>query len=697
MEDEREEEITSLSSIFPEIAIDPKDPYKLSLLIPVAPTDAVAVQTMVEAFDLAATASTISHLPPLELHASLPGGYPNDAPPRVTLEAKPAWLNQTKLKELEGECEKLWDEYGRCQILFTYIDYVQQAAERFFDLEHTITVEQYLRDGLVDFSRAREKEIFEVGSFDCGVCLEPKKGTHCHRMSACGHVFCRACLQDFYNSAITEGDVGNVTCLEPSCGKDKPGQPQKKRKAIHPRELLEIGIPEAQARRYVELKRKKKLESDKSTIYCPRTWCQAPARSSKYPPIPDNLADYVDEDFSDPSDPPPVYTKETPENKLPAPSDRLAICSNPKCQLAFCRVCYLGWHGEFARCWPRNPADLSEEEKASYDYIRQHTSPCPTCSSPVQKTMGCNHMKCFQCNTHFCYLCGAWLLPDNPYQHFNQKGNGCYMRLWELEEGDDGQGNAHFQGARRWEQEAIAVAQAAQEEEDAAVAAQAQAEENGHAEQVRAVEPEPIPARQQDHAPQRPNQAQRERHRLFFAPVAPPPGPIDPMHAMVLQAEALRVADDDEEQPAVDWYGQAEERVMGGRRRGGRGRFARQGGVAADAVVVVEEGGRRLEQGLGLGERGRGRGRGRGRRDQQADGVAQENGQVNGHANHRGPRGGRGRGPPGGAARAVGHPQGQLDAREAAALRRFVEMARNDEEDEWDSDELDDEEDFEIR
>ncbi|KAF4556698.1 IBR domain-containing protein [Elsinoe fawcettii] len=647
MDDEREEEITSLSSIFPEIVVNPDQPHTISLDIQVAPSEEVTVISEhvngVE-LDTGFEASVVKHLPPLRLKATLLDGYPDNVFPRVQLEARPAWIGDKVLRDLENECRTLWEEYGRCQILYTYIDHVQQAAERFFDLPHTITVKRYLREELVEFSQVRDKEIFEGSSYDCGVCLEPKKGTLCHRMVACGHVFCRACLQDFYNSAITEGDVGNITCLEPTCGKSKPGEPQKKRKSIHPRELLAIGISEPQARRYVELKRKKKLESDKSTIYCPRTWCQSAARSNKYPPIPDDLDLYIDDSSDEAGDPPPAYTKDTPENKLPVPADRLAICSNPKCLLAFCRVCYCGWHGEFARCWPRNPADLSEEEKASYDYIRQHTSPCPTCSSPVQKTMGCNHMKCFQCNTHFCYLCGAWLPGDNPYQHFNQKGNECYMRLWELEEGDEGQGNAHFNGARRWEQEAIDIAQRAQEEEDAAMAAREQVAEEREA-QVQA----PI-------APpgQRIDAAARERHRQFFAPEGPPPGPIDPMHAMVMGMEAARL--EEQEVPAVPWPVE-EEAVMGGRRRG-RGRNARDG---ADEEIAVPP---------PQAQRGRGRGRG-GRRGEVVPA-----------------RPGRGDG------RIL---PGQVAAREAAALRRFVQMAQNDEEDEWDSDELEDDGMFEIR
>ena len=135
----------------------------------------------------------------------------------------------------------------------------------------------------------------------------------------------------------------------------------------------------------------------------------------------------------------------------------------------------MGWHGEFARCFPRDPSELSAEEKASYDYIRQNTSPCPTCNSPTQKTMGCNHMRCFQCSAHFCYLCGSWLDANNPYQHFNKQGSPCFQRLWELEEGDEGQAAA-FAGARAWEQMAAEVAREADEAE-AEAAREAQVEE----------------------------------------------------------------------------------------------------------------------------------------------------------------------------------------------------------------------------
>jgi len=133
-------------------------------------------------------------------------------------------------------------------------------------------------------------------------------------------------------------------------------------------------------------------------------------------------------------------------------------------------------------CQPRQPADLTEDDQASLNFILKNTSPCPECSVPCQKSYGCNHMTCFQCKvllrrlstldfdntnpaqTHFCYLCGAWLNSSNPYAHFNDKKNkGCYQRLMDMAEGDGG-GDGQFGGRRGaenladfYEQEAMRI------------------------------------------------------------------------------------------------------------------------------------------------------------------------------------------------------------------------------------------------
>lgn len=490
-QDERDEELSSLTAIYPELVIDANRPFDATLEIPIAPTTPLLVRFIpadTSQNDTCADAATngsayvehdvrLTQLPPLTLCMTLPDTYPAEAPPKVKLSTQYDWLPKEKLMELEAEVANQWEDLGRCQILFSYIDSLQQAAERGFDLDQSaegcLVQPSAQESKLVVFAAKKEQETFSKGTYDCGICLEPKKGSACYRMDRCAHVFCRQCLQDFYNDAIKDGNITAVECLDPDCGtKDADGR-RRRRKIhclVHPRELLAMGIEESMVRRYVEMKRKKKLESDKTTVYCPRTWCNGPAKSDRYPPIPADLTTYVDQDSAwedegetqDNSGAPPADTESKDHLEF---VDRLAVCE--KCSLAFCRVCYHGWHGQYVRCYPRNPGELSAEEKASYDYISQHTSPCPTCNAPVQKTMGCNHMQCFQCNTHFCYLCSFYLQPDNPYQHFNKPGTSCYQRLWELEEGDDGQapedGRGFVGGARGWEQMALEAARDADE------------------------------------------------------------------------------------------------------------------------------------------------------------------------------------------------------------------------------------------
>lgn len=473
-EDERKEELSSIASIFPELVTDPNDPYTATLELPVTPIDPLRIffKPVAEGAPLTPPTSTeqdqddlgvkpqvrqrvqldshdLSHLPPVALRITLPEGYPATQPPNVSVSVSPPWLSQSVLKRLSEESVRLWEEVGKDLVLYTYIVQVQEEAENAFRLAGSnLQLSSDLKLALLDFDLKTKQEHFDKGTFDCGICLEPKKGISCHRLTLCGHVFCVTCLQDFYKSCITEGDVDNVKCLSPTCGKDTParieenGRPLKKRKqdrTLNPSELLQIPIDQELVQRYVRLKRKKRLEADKNTIYCPRQWCQGAARTKKHPKPIDPMNDTLEgSSDSDEDEPRPDDLESLPM------SERLCVCED--CDFAFCCVCRKGWHGELARCSPRRQHELNEEESASAAYLEKYSTPCPTCNARAQKTLGCNHMICFNCKTHFCYLCSSYLMADNPYSHFNDIKSPCYMRLWVLEAGD-GEGvdvGAHF-------------------------------------------------------------------------------------------------------------------------------------------------------------------------------------------------------------------------------------------------------------
>lgn len=485
-EDQRDVELSTLAAIFPEIQrLDDNDPYTFVLEVPVNPTKAVTVffPAATEAQGLnppgaaleAGAATTrpdtngvdsheLSHLPAVRIQISLPPAYPAEQPPAASVSTQPSWLPSDTAKKLQDDCARLWEELGRDLVAFTYLDHVQQSADDVFGLVSDVGALQISPEhkiALLDYDIEAKRVAFENGTFDCGVCLDPKKGAKCHRMIDCGHVFCTECLQSFYNNAIKEGDLAAVRCLEPSCAKERAvaeasaGQKPSKRKTfISPSELLQIPLEPDMVKRYVTLKYKTELESDKNTVYCPRPWCQGAARSKKRKkPEGFELHEAEDNSDSDNEEAPKADTGKTAKSRPHV--DRLAVCED--CGFAFCSRCYQGWHGDLVVCAPRrDDGELSAEEKASLDFISLHTTPCPTCACPAQKTHGCNHMICYRCQTHFCYLCSAWLDPSNPYQHFNQQPNGkigsCYMRLWELEEGDE-DGQNFFAGGRGGQQD----------------------------------------------------------------------------------------------------------------------------------------------------------------------------------------------------------------------------------------------------
>ncbi len=490
-DDERTIELSSIAAIFPEIVLDPNLPYQASLELPVSPATPLKIQfqrlaeyclpnlptpptsTEPEADDQNAAVKEgvkrrdevpldvykLAHLPPLNLKIHLPEGYPAERPPIFELSSSPTWIPEGTLHRLTEDAARLWEELGRDQVIFTYIDHLQQVAEAGFDLAHhlvgDVTLPGDLKIALLDYDLKAERESFDRETFECGICLEPKKGTVCHRLLLCPHVFCVGCLQECYNKCISEGDVDNVKCLDPGCAKESKTPPaneqadpehvaakrrRKRDPTLSPSELLQIPLAEEVVQRYVHLKRKKKLESDKNTVYCPRQWCQGAARSKKHPKPIDPMHDFEEITSESDADMQDTLTKNSKRSKTKETtmSERLCICED--CGYAFCSVCRKGWHGEltpYALCNPRSEKELNEEEKATAEYLALHSTPCPTCDAPCQKTMGCNHMICFKCRTHFCYLCSSYLMEANPYQHFNDSHNQCYMRLWELEGGDD--------------------------------------------------------------------------------------------------------------------------------------------------------------------------------------------------------------------------------------------------------------------
>ncbi|RKP11040.1 hypothetical protein THASP1DRAFT_27213 [Thamnocephalis sphaerospora] len=411
-ETEQKDEMTALEAIYQddfECIHAPSGGYSGRIAVHVHSTDTAAVVEKTTPDNAQPPkARHVENLPPVTVMFALPSGYPRAAPPRLSVMC--SWLTREQRLELERRIGALWDE-EQDVVLFRCVDLLQNMVHELplvFPLEVSVDVMR----AVVTYDCAARQEQFDSTQHTCEICFEEKRGYLCYRLS-CGHVYCRDCLRDYFALLITEGSVSNVRCPDARCVKAGFRVSEDDLSSIVGAELH---------KRYRELVVKQALEADPSIAWCPRQQCQGPAIKD-------------------------------------ATYEKLAICQ--KCSLAFCYYCRKTWHGAGEYCAIDNLQRVARDyeaadavtkkrmeiqyghknlaqiladaiaERESARWLSDNTTGCPTCQSSIEKAFGCNHMQCSVCDTHFCYLCGAYLSVQNALGHFNLPGTRCYQRLFE--------------------------------------------------------------------------------------------------------------------------------------------------------------------------------------------------------------------------------------------------------------------------
>ncbi|CAF3117665.1 unnamed protein product [Rotaria socialis] len=86
------------------------------------------------------------------------------------------------------------------------------------------------------------------------------------------------------------------------------------------------------------------------------------------------------------------------------------------CGLKFCFQCSLSYHAPASCDIMRNWFKKCRDDSETANYISANTKDCPKCKVCIEKNGGCNHMSCFSCNHHFCWMClGDWKTHENNY------------------------------------------------------------------------------------------------------------------------------------------------------------------------------------------------------------------------------------------------------------------------------------------
>lgn len=421
-DDERASEIEALQAIYPELILEKHDEslfkgrfdIAVNLLKPIT----LVCQDLTLAPGNQEIYCVVNHLPPITLEFQLPHGYPRTKPPIITLTS--SWLAPHRTAGLIPSLLKLWDD-SRDQILYAMIDSLFQQAETGFGVSRgggavvlDMTHNKQLRDTLLAYDVQSSQKDFEAQTFKCAICQYPKRGKVCTQLTDCRHVFCTDCLSGYLEALITQGYIAQVKCPDMSCTKADTIAAQD----------LKALVGETLCKRYYELQKKKELEGDPNTIICPRSTCQALIRP-------------------------------------PAGTEILCVCAS--CLYAFCRSCKKSWHGYYTECVFKT--EVPERDLISYMtgrfeqrrdlemvygrvfltkevskyladeafkvYVDTFLKSCPHCAAPIERSMGCNKMRCEICMCKFCYLCGENLDGYmNAYDHYSESGSDCFGKLF---------------------------------------------------------------------------------------------------------------------------------------------------------------------------------------------------------------------------------------------------------------------------
>ncbi|KAJ8081187.1 hypothetical protein PM082_018030 [Marasmius tenuissimus] len=440
----QKEEWEVIESIYPDYisqSLDEEGSIRLELPVEFGEPRSIQVVNSSEGIDSPETTKnevkelSLSTLPPLLLHIILPQAYPvKEAPSLLSIRATHLWLQPHHIARLHTRLMERWSEVEDTGqgVLYNWIEYLYSGG--FLEdvgmlNNNTILIHHpsppLLAPLLEEHQALSASNTFNQTSYPCSVCLEHFKGSKCLQLS-CNHIFCRKCLQDFWDLCITEGDIERVGCPDPECVKEG-------RQASEEEVARAVSGGEEQLSRWRWLREKAAIEKDPTIIHCPMSFCQRPV------PKPRDL-----------------------EGQEESGWDRLRTC--PSCSYSFCAFCKRTWHGPISACpisasetlvleylaLPETSAerttmerrfgrknivrlvDRYHEEQANKKWLDSSTMACAGCGVSVEKSLGCNHMTCAKCKTHFCYKCGQKLQPTNPYKHFSTPGQPCFNKLFDV-------------------------------------------------------------------------------------------------------------------------------------------------------------------------------------------------------------------------------------------------------------------------